>query len=80
MDKKPIPRKRNGYYYREGDLEHPYVSVTKVLGDVLNKPALIYWMAASRCKGYGAQRNTAGQNESRNKSSWARWLERVNDM
>lgn len=44
---KDIPKRRNGYYYKQingvWQLEDPYVSVTKVLGDVLNKPALIYW-------------------------------------
>ena len=44
---KKVPTRRNGYYYKEingvWQLDDPYVSVTKVLGDVLNKPALIYW-------------------------------------
>ena len=44
---KKIPTRRNGYYYKEingiWQLDDPYVSVTKVLGDVLNKTALIYW-------------------------------------
>jgi hypothetical protein len=40
MKKEDAPKKRNGYYYRDNK---QYVSVTKVLGDVLNKPALIYW-------------------------------------
>jgi len=46
--------------------------------------------AASRYKGYGmnhpgryqndsAQKNAAGQDDSRNKSRWANWLNRVND-
>jgi hypothetical protein len=34
------PKKRNGYYYLN---DKEYVSVTKVLGDVLSKPALYYW-------------------------------------
>ena len=44
---KKVPTRRNGYYYKQVNgiwqLDDPYVSVTKVLGDVLNKPALIYW-------------------------------------
>lgn len=46
--------------------------------------------AASRYKGYGAnyagryqsdsaQRSVAGQDDSRNKSRWSSWLDRVND-
>ena len=49
---KKIPTRRNGYYYKEingiWQLDDPYVSVTKVLGDVLSKPALIYW-TGKRC-------------------------------
>lgn len=40
MRKEDAPKKRNGYYYRD---DKTYVSVTKVLGDVLAKPALIFW-------------------------------------
>ncbi len=40
MESKKVPRKRNGYYYND---DKEYVSVTKVLGDVLAKPALYYW-------------------------------------
>lgn len=36
-----IPKKRNGYYYIE-NLELP--SITKVIGEVIAKPALIYWI------------------------------------
>ena len=32
-----------------------------------------------RYQNSGAQRNTAGQNDSRNKSRWSNWLDRVND-
>lgn len=39
------PRRRNGFYYRDNDLAHPYVSVTKVLQDVINKPALTHWLS-----------------------------------
>ena len=35
-----IPKRRNGVYYLNGN---EYTSVTKVLGDTLNKPALLYW-------------------------------------
>jgi len=35
-------KKRNGYYYRN-DKEYP--SITKVLSEVLAKPALLYWYA-----------------------------------
>lgn len=35
-----VPKKRNGYYYINGK---EYVSVTKVIQDVLAKPALLYW-------------------------------------
>ncbi len=39
MAEKVIPRKRNGYYYINGN---EYPSVTKILG-VIDKPFLMYW-------------------------------------
>lgn len=42
MNKKIIPKRRNGYYYKNNDLTKPYVSVTKVL-KVIDKPALFFW-------------------------------------
>jgi len=36
-----IPTKRNGYYYLDNNRVYP--SVTKILQDVLHKPALLYW-------------------------------------
>lgn len=35
-----IPKKRNGFYYRDGK---EYVSITKIIGDVIAKPELFYW-------------------------------------
>ena len=40
MTDKKIPKKRNGYYYIN---DKEYVSVTKVIGETLSKPALMYW-------------------------------------
>ena len=39
-------KKRNGFYYSDGvkDFNKPYPSVTKILGDVLAKPGLEYWL------------------------------------
>lgn len=37
---KEYPIKRNGYYHIKGE---KYPSVTKILGDTLNKPQLLYW-------------------------------------
>lgn len=39
--------KRNGFYYRNGK---EYVSVTKVLGETLSKPALMYWYGSQAAK------------------------------
>lgn len=39
---KKIPARRNGFYYINGKV---YPSVTKIIGDVLAKPALPYWYA-----------------------------------
>lgn len=47
MRKEDAPKKRNGYYYRN---DKQYVSVTKVLGDVIAKPALIYWNGREACR------------------------------
>jgi hypothetical protein len=47
MKKEEAPKKRNGYYYRD---DKQYVSITKVLGDVLNKPALLYWYGREACR------------------------------
>ena len=38
--KSKVPRRRNGVYYINGK---EYASVTKVIGDTLAKPALLYW-------------------------------------
>jgi hypothetical protein len=38
---KKIPKKRNGYYYRNGQ---EYISITKMIGESCPKPALMYWM------------------------------------
>lgn len=42
--KKEYPIKRNGYYYL-GDPIEKYISVTKILNDVIAKPNLLYWYA-----------------------------------
>lgn len=42
-----IPKRRNGYYY---DGETELVSVTKVLGETLAKPQLLYWYGSQAAK------------------------------
>ena len=48
--KKKVPSRRNGFYYKDNNLTRPYVSVTKVLGDTLAKPALYYWSGREACR------------------------------
>ena len=61
----------------------PTINLKRLPGSILKR-------AASRCKGYGAnylgryqndsaQKSTAGQDDSRNKSRWANWLEWVSN-
>ncbi|GAG98683.1 unnamed protein product, partial [marine sediment metagenome] len=54
-----IPKKRNGYYYI-GDKEYP--AITKILNDVLSKPALMYW-AGKQCSRIALKDPTLNEKE-----------------